>query len=424
METDVVVVGAGLAGLTAAQLVRQAGLGVRVIDSRPPGGRGRSHNRGGFTFNLGPRAVYLGGPAARILIDLGCSLSGGSPSVSNMKFHNGDSLDAAPASPLGVLKTHSMGLADKARFAKLMSGLGRVDPNDFAHLTVDEWLKEEGLGGKAGSVVRAFVRLATYCADTHILSADVAISSLRASAKGVRYLDGGWQSLVDHLADGLDITQSTVRKVTQSTSNKTASLRLQLESGETLCTRSVVLALQSSTQVTTLLGLSISDDDTSDTSDTSHTPQTSIEAACLTVGLADPPSHPFVLSLDSPLYLSAHSPAARLSDEGTVVHLMKYLRHGENHDPVATKSEMLTLLHLSGVETSSVLQQEYLHRMTVTSVLPTPTSGGLAGRPSVTAFADQGIFLAGDWVGRKGFLLDAACSSAEAAASEVIRLMR
>jgi phytoene dehydrogenase-like protein len=405
METDVVVVGAGLAGLIAAQLVQRAGLQVRVVDARPPGGRARSTNRGGFTFNLGPRAVYLGGHAERLFADLGCPLTGGSPAISTLKFLDDGLLHTAPASGLGVLTTKALSLAEKVRFAKLMAGMSRRIPHKFAHLTVDEWLETEGLYGRTRGVLKAFVRLATYCDNTNLLSADVAIASLQASSKGVRYVDGGWQSLVDHLANGLAITRSDALRIEPEQS----SVNVVLGSGETICTRTVIVAVQSIRQANHLMGLDL------------PAGGPSIEAACLTVGLTEPPVHPFVLGLADPFYLSAHSPAARLSDTGCVVHVMKYLHQNEKHEAETTKSELLRVLQHAGVDAKSVVRQEYLHRMTVTSLLPTPASGGLAGRPAVTAFEAQGVFLAGDWVGNTGFLLEAASSSAAAAAEAVIR---
>ncbi|HEU4538221.1 MAG TPA: hypothetical protein VFS00_29065, partial [Polyangiaceae bacterium] len=47
--------------------------------------------------------------------------------------------------------------------------------------------------------------------------------------------------------------------------------------------------------------------------------------------------------------------------------------------------------------------------------------GGYAGRPDVADTDVEGVFLAGDWVGPTGMLLDAALASAKRAASECAR---
>jgi phytoene dehydrogenase-like protein len=66
-DVDVVVVGGGLAGLTAAATARAAGASVVVLDAHEPGGRAQVTERDGFTFNRGAHALYLGGEAAAVL---------------------------------------------------------------------------------------------------------------------------------------------------------------------------------------------------------------------------------------------------------------------------------------------------------------------------------------------------------------------
>jgi phytoene dehydrogenase-like protein len=71
-----------------------------------------------------------------------------------------------------------------------------------------------------------------------------------------------------------------------------------------------------------------------------------------------------------------------------------------------------------------VLEQRYLHRMTVAAALPTAARGGLAGRPRATDSGVDGVFLAGDWVGPDGHLLDASVASAEAAVGAALAAAR
>jgi thioredoxin reductase len=53
--------------------------------------------------------------------------------------------------------------------------------------------------------------------------------------------------------------------------------------------------------------------------------------------------------------------------------------------------------------------------MTVIGTTPTPSTGVLAGRPAIDSTGVDGVYVAGDWVGRKGWLADGALSSGEAA---------
>jgi thioredoxin reductase len=59
--------------------------------------------------------------------------------------------------------------------------------------------------------------------------------------------------------------------------------------------------------------------------------------------------------------------------------------------------------------------------MVVAGSLPTATRGGLAGRPAVSDTGVPGVWMAGDWVGPVGHLLDASVASAEAAATAAVR---
>ncbi|MBS1253196.1 MAG: Phytoene desaturase (lycopene-forming) [Anaerolineales bacterium] len=72
---DVVVIGAGLGGLTAGGMLARAGQRVLVVDQRPvPGGVVHSYVRDGFTIDVGPHLLSGCGPGwvvRRVLRDLG-----------------------------------------------------------------------------------------------------------------------------------------------------------------------------------------------------------------------------------------------------------------------------------------------------------------------------------------------------------------
>src|SRR5690349_1686040 len=79
IRTDVIVVGGGLAGLTAARLAAAAGARAIVVEPHTIGGRGRTDDRHGFLLNRGPHALYLGGAARRVLEQLRAPIDGGPP---------------------------------------------------------------------------------------------------------------------------------------------------------------------------------------------------------------------------------------------------------------------------------------------------------------------------------------------------------
>ena len=59
--------------------------------------------------------------------------------------------------------------------------------------------------------------------------------------------------------------------------------------------------------------------------------------------------------------------------------------------------------------------------MTTVTAIATAERGGLAGRADVTVADRPGVFVVGDWVGRRGHLTDAVLASAEEAATAAIR---
>jgi phytoene dehydrogenase-like protein len=76
----IVVVGGGIAGLTAAAYLGRAGLSVTLFESSPQlGGRAATQELGGFYFNFGARALYKLGAARRAFLDLGIEIPGSPP---------------------------------------------------------------------------------------------------------------------------------------------------------------------------------------------------------------------------------------------------------------------------------------------------------------------------------------------------------
>lgn len=391
---DVVVVGGGLAGLAAAQLCVRAGLDVTVIDPHQ-GGRAQSDVVDGFTFNRGPHALYLGMAAERVLRHLGVGWHGGPPSIAAGSMW----VDGAPApipTNLGsVMRNPYLGLKDKASFLRLFAKVPRLVADEWSTRTVDELL--DGLTDRAAKVARMAIRTSTYSASFSTMSADVAITALHS--KGVRYIDGGWQTLVDQLARGIDIQPRTAIAVRDDS--------VELDGGELVPTRASIVAVGTPHAAAAVLGRAPFD------------VGAPIEAACYDLGLNVPPTQVVLMSLDEPLYFSTHSPPARLAPEGTVVaHVARYLT--EHDAPANHKAALRAHADCAGVDDSAIVADRYLHRMTVCGVLPTASRGGMAGRPTVDSAGRANVYLAGDWVGPTDQLADCALASAFDAATRLI----
>ncbi len=142
-----------------------------------------------------------------------------------------------------------------------------------------------------------------------------------------------------------------------------------------------------------------------------------IHASCLDLGLRRPPTRGILFGVEEPLYLSTHTPPAALAPAGaSLVQVMRNHRPGEELDHDEVRAELWAHAARAGIQRDDVVVDRYLHRLTVTHGLPLAERGGRPGRPPVAVRGEPGLFVAGDWVGDRGVLADAAAASASRAA--------
>ena len=140
-QTDVVVIGGGMAGLTAACYLARAQMEVTVIEKASYlGGRAATQDFDGFRFNRGGHALYTGGAASRILEELGVSYEYGIPKRTFVM--QGGKLSPFPADPLGFLRTNVLNAVDKLALVRLLVALGAAKPQALAKTSVQGWLDQ------------------------------------------------------------------------------------------------------------------------------------------------------------------------------------------------------------------------------------------------------------------------------------------
>jgi phytoene dehydrogenase-like protein len=408
---DVAVVGGGLAGLAAAVAAADAGRTVTLLEAHGLGGRARTTDRDGYLFNTGPHALYADGPGRRVLTGFGIDPAGSKPDAKGAMGLLDGRLGVLPGGPASLLRTDLLRATSKPKVAMVLSRLPKFRPADHADQTVNEWLATTGLPDDGAALVHLLVRLTTYVDAPDDLSAEAAIAQIQGGlGAGVLYLDGGWQTLVDQLAERARRAGAEIRTGVAITSIEPQRDRTIVHTaGQDFVAASVVVAAGTPAAAAALIGCR------PPAWDRLGPP---VEAASLDLGLARRPTHRFIQGVDEPLYWSVHSLAAQLAPEGkAMAHAMRYLPPGEDPGPADDDRRRLAdLARTAGVADDDIVESRFLRRVTVMGGFPTAAAGGLAGRPTAAVDGRDSVFVAGDWVGPVGLLTDTALASGVEAA--------
>ena len=323
---------------------------------------------------------------------------------------------ALPATTTSLLTTGLLRWSAKVQGARLLGRLGSLDLRPLRGMPLGAWLDAHITDVTLRRAVEAFIRVTTYANAPSLLDAAAALEQLRLGQQtGVAYVDGGWQSLVDGVAEAARTAGTTVRPGARVTcaAPSAAGWTVSLGDGSLEC-RALVLATGPAAARSIVASEALA---------AWANRAIPVRAACLDVALArlPDPRTAFALGVDRPLYFSVHSRTARVAPDGAaLVSTMKYLSPTEPADASRDAAELEAWLdRLQPGWREVLVERRWLPAMVASSALVTASSGGLAGRPGPRVPDVPGAFVVGDWVGSEGMLLDAALASAERTAAEL-----
>lgn len=421
-QWDVVIIGGGLAGLVAANFLVQSDLSVLVVEKgKTVGGRAKTDRINNQLFNIGPHALYKKGKAKPILEQLGIELHAKSPKLDGIVIENNISY-TAPYNPIGVFATRYFNWKDRFQWLKAILTILNTRTDSLSQKTFSQWVEQVSPSKPVQSILLLLGRLSTYSNAPDRVSAKIVVSQLQSVMKGVLYLDGGWQTMIDQLHNkavmqGVEIrSHKTVKQVVPLLTKHEKAFQISLSNGENISTKNI-LSTTSPLELLNMLG--------------EHAPQsmknffsqiTPVKGATLDVALSQlpNPSKLFALGVNDPLYYSVHSTYAQLSNDpkNIILHVFKYLQPNEQVNPKVVRLELeLFLETIQPGWKQYVIASRFIPHITVNERLPFP---GDEMQIESSKSAIPGLYLAGDWASPDSILSEATISSAKLAANEII----
>lgn len=406
------IVGGGIAGLLAAIELASANVEVAVWESAGEfGGRARTRDVGGFLFNRGPHALYCQGALKRELDRLGIRYAGGRSLARRRQAIARGRLHDLPTAMGSIFGTSLLSLREKLDYALMFKAVmdGASGTGSFA-----DWLDARRLSPRVRATVEAVARLSSYVHAPAEVSAHAMLDQIRLASGGTMYLDGGWGTLVDGLADAARRLGVALHPKTTIGSIHRANGHFELAFGHGDSHRADAVILAVGPREAAALAPEVAS-----LQEEAREART-VRASTLDLGLSGmpPQAHDFALGIDAPCYLSVHSGSARLAPEGgALIHIARYLAVGEApSEHVVEELEAVGDLVMPGWRERVVTRQK-LRGMVVSNALPRFDRP----RAAVRVPDAEGVFLAGDWVGEEGMIGDAAAASAIRAARGALR---
>lgn len=419
---DVVIVGGGVAGLTAALFLARAGKNVTVLESQDRmGGRAISNKKKGVTFNLGSHALYAG--AAYDIFqeldldsDIFCKVDEFTP----YGIWQGK-VCSFPSGLESLIKTPLLTFVDKVKFGVALTKMVKLNTDRLSHTSLRDWMEKNIDSPMVRHLFYVLVRGGTYVQAPDLQIVGPLFKHLQQSFKGVYYVKKGWSSLIETMcteAERLGVTLQTKQKVASIEHRNGQVSHVRCEGGKEIKGSSVILTtspkitckLVSSANITSLKKW--------------EQQAIPITAACLDLGLRrlPNPKYQFIYGVDQPILMSNASRIKGLDlaedEEIQVFQLIKF--QGKDSDP---KEDRKQLEHAMDIVQPNwrqeVVTEQYLPKMTVVHDFVHMKRTENPG-PNVPEI--KGLYVAGDWVTHGEYLVSGAAASAKRAAQHILMI--
>ena len=218
MKSDVVIIGGGMAGLTAGALLAKRGKRVVVLEKgNQPGGRAYTYEDRGFTLNYGPHAMYT--PESGILAEVMRRLGRPVPAcgyVDPMRAYwaDGDRLAVIGAKPHQLMTTKLFSLGERLQVVKFMLAIRSARPDAIPPGTTwREWVEIQTGDRAVQRFANALATVNSYTRPAGDLDAAWLVAHFERTlfAKdSVGYMSGGFRSMYDIFIDELRTNGGTL----------------------------------------------------------------------------------------------------------------------------------------------------------------------------------------------------------------------
>ena len=420
-SADVIVIGGGLAGLTATTFLARAGKSVTLFElsSNEIGGRARTSVFDGFHFNQGPHALYLAAEGADVLKELGIAYTGGIPQLTGLRIRQEEKYRLLANGSSASIPPDNQNISEES-FDKFFDLVNKADFTALENVSVKEWIDRNIHDADGIAMMKAIIRLTTYANDPDIQSVGSALRQIHLyTLGGVMYLDGGWQTVVDGLVKTATDAKAKIVRGKKATNVERSNTDWQVTlSDHTQISAKTVIIAAGPRDAYTLFH----DGERPEVLSKTVKEAKPVHLACLDVALSSLPQKDvlFALGIDSPLYYSVHSASAKLAPEdGAMIHVAKYLGASIQSNPREDGKELEELLDLLQPGWRNVVvKKRPLPNMVLTNALVTAANGGLSGRPDPKI--EDNLYIVGDWVGPDGLLSSTSFASAKRVAQLIL----